>query len=65
MLEPGHNFEGRRPAKKACDHDYRLDKEMQMWICEKCGTAMDLMTQLMRHECGADCDRHGDISAIG
>jgi hypothetical protein len=65
MLEPDRPSGGQRPAVAACDHDYVLDKDMQMWICEKCGTSLDLMTQLIRHECGADCDRHGDISAIG
>ena len=65
MLEPDMPSDERRTAAAVCDHDYRIDREMQLWICTKCGTALDLMTQLIRHECGADCDRHGDISAIG
>ena len=65
MLEPDGQLDRRQPATTVCEHDYRIDKEMQMWICAKCGTALDLMTQLIRHECGADCDRHGYISAIG
>ena len=65
MLEPGGTSEQRKAAPAACDHDYQLDQDMEMWVCAKCGTSMDLMTQLIHHECGADCDRHGDISAIG
>ena len=65
MLEPGGSSGRPKRGTAACEHDYRLDQDMEMWICAKCGTSLDLMTQLIRHECGADCDRHGDISAIG
>jgi predicted RNA-binding Zn-ribbon protein involved in translation (DUF1610 family) len=42
-----------------------MDEEMQMWICSRCGTSLNLVTQVNHHECGPDCDRHEDISAIG
>jgi hypothetical protein len=65
MLEPDSPRGERKPAPAACDHAYELDKDLEMWVCAKCGSALDLMTQQMRHECGPDCDRHRDISAIG
>ena len=48
-----------------CEHDYQLDSDLEMWVCARCGTSMDLVTQPSPHECGPDCDRHEDISAIG
>lgn len=49
----------------SCEHDYVLEGDLEMWVCTKCGSALELTAQVQRHECGPDCDRHEDISAIG
>jgi len=54
-----------RPTPAECAHEYQMDDELETWVCANCGSALDLVTQVQRHECGPDCDRHGDVSAIG
>ncbi len=46
------------------DHFYRLDSELQDFVCEKCGVTLGLSAR-ERHECGPDCDIHSDVSGIG
>ena len=53
-----------RPAGP-CDHEFQFDAELEDWVCQKCGKALALVSQDERHECGPDCDRHGDVAAIG
>jgi len=65
MLNAEEPSPPRRFGASSCEHDYRLDKELEGWVCTKCGKLFELMTQVTRHECGPDCDIHGDISAIG
>lgn len=65
MFEAGKSSEESQPSPASCEHDYKLDKDLEGWVCLKCGKMLDLMVQATRHECGPDCDRHGDISAIG
>ncbi|HET9477144.1 MAG TPA: hypothetical protein VFP63_06625 [Dehalococcoidia bacterium] len=64
MPEPD-NPGRQQSAASPCEHEYEMDEEMQMWICSRCGTSLNLVTQVNHHECGPDCDRHEDISAIG
>ena len=65
MPEPDTSPPRKKSSAAACQHDYELDKDLQMWVCTRCGTSLDMQTQVTRHECGPDCDIHGDISAIG
>lgn len=62
---PERDPTSQHPGSPVCEHDYEMDRDLQMWICVKCGSALELTTQVTRHECGPDCDRHEDISAIG
>jgi len=61
----------RRPTNRAdaapanCWHDYIFDADLEEWVCQKCGKALSLVAQQDKHECGPDCDKHGDIAAIG
>ncbi len=49
---------------RSCDHSYRMDAELQDFVCEKCGTTLGLSNR-ESHECGADCDIHAEVSGIG
>lgn len=68
-VSPRHS--GRKPAGSrasspaSCVHDYEFDADLEAWVCAKCGKLLDLMVQEGRHECGPDCEKHSDISAIG
>jgi len=60
----------RRPTDRGdaapanCRHDYIHDADLEDWVCARCGKALALVTQ-EKHECGPDCEKHGDIAAIG
>jgi hypothetical protein len=54
-----------RPDAAVCEHDFQLDPDLQGWVCSKCGKALMLVSQQQNHECGPDCDKHGDIAGIG
>ena len=55
--------QGREYAK--CEHEYKLDPEVQMWVCERCGRDLAFVNHREAHECGPDCEKHGETSGIG
>jgi len=64
MSKAGSSSDKPRPETASCQHDYRLDTDLEEWVCTKCGKALSLVAQ-EKHECGPDCEKHGDIAAIG
>ena len=49
MPEPDTPSPQKQSGAAACQHDYELDRDLQMWVCAKCGTSLDLQTQVARH----------------